>query len=113
MPIQRLAKLEELTIQLEDIIINMQKVSDLRQERADSQYNQLTNITAALQQQVDNTQVNDKEIELKFNTIQTKLHVISNHIMSLTNSVEELAEYMGLLEANQIQIKAKLQLTDE
>lgn len=107
---QRLMKLEELTEQLEDIVINMQKIADIRHGKLDANYTQLANIAEMLQQQLDNTHDKGKQIDISFNNIHTKLHVISNHIMSLGNSIEELAEYINLLETEQNLIKAKLDI---
>jgi hypothetical protein len=113
MPIQRLTKLEDLTKQLEDIIVIMQQVADFRQQKAEKEFNQIKHIIEALEQQDSNLIVANKELNAALGNIHVKLHQISNQMMALVNNMEEIAEYASLLEANQELMKKQLNIKDD
>lgn len=113
MPWIRLQKLEELASRLEEIIVVMQQVADFRQQKADLRYEELKNITTALEQQSDNSIDANKKINEALTNIHIKLHTLSNQIMALVNNTEELAEYASLLEDNQNKLKQRLKIPED
>lgn len=114
LPHQRqLERLENLATKLEEIVAIMQQVADFRQQKADDRYTELKSITDALEQQNDNTALDAKKLHQALENIHTKLHVISNHIMALGNSVDELAQYATLIDENQQQMQVKLNISSD
>jgi hypothetical protein len=130
MPFERLTKLEiatnhlaDTTIKLarqvealSDNIVLLQQVMEYRAtkgkelaEWGKAEIAALHKDNEALHAELDNVEVTDiRAIKNSIGLIHQRWHQLSNMIMGLTIKVDEVAEYMGILENNQEQMKAQL-----
>lgn len=106
-------RIESLATKLEEIVVIMQQVADFRQQKADERYVELKHITEALEQQNDNTELDAKKLHQALENIHHKLHTLSNQVMYLINAMEEQSAYASMLEANQNEIKEKLNISSD
>lgn len=111
MPWMRLLQLEKLTAALEENIVLLQMAADFRADKNEQRHKADIADHSAIHQELDNYREDYRDLENKIGQIIVKLHQISNHIMSLGQSVEDLAEYMSILEQNQEQMKRKLDIS--
>lgn len=119
MPLQRLAKLEETTGKLERIVealsdnlVLLQQVIDFRAKKGAEILEWGKAEFEGLHQELDNKNSDMREIRAQITLIQQRFHQLSGMIMADAGKLDELAEYIGLLEANQEQMKRKLHIQD-